>query len=481
MRFSDLWKWEGTVDRDAYAMWGCVLFAIKYNLDRLVATFGFHRSWWITSYYVPNASLFALNPDDRRFFLTLLVLAVPFIWIGTSFTVRRLRSLGFPLWLVFFFFIPFVNLLFFAILCTLPSKDQVQLKPRTMSESLRGFFDRLIPDSKAGAIAMALLVNTASGVLFALLSVQALKNYGWGLFVGLPFCLGLTSVLIYSYRERRTLGQCIAISALSVLVICVALLVIAFEGVFCLAMAAPIAGVLAILGGTIGYAIQFHPDNRTQAPRLYSLMLIALPLLMTAEHYQAPPAQVFEVRSSIDIQAAPETVWEQVIAFSEIPPPKEWLFRIGIAYPIRAHIDGSGAGAMRHCIFTTGEFLEPIQIWDEPRLLKFSVLVNPPPLREWTPYQEIRPPHLAGFLLSRARQFRLIALPNGSTRLEGTTWYQHHLWPEQYWKLWSDFIIHKIHLRVLNHIKSQSEPQNTNMSQKKGSADEYRQVTKAPS
>ena len=43
------------------------------------------------------------------------------------------------------------------------------------------------------------------------------------------------------------------------------------------------------------------------------------------------------------------------------------------------------------------------------------------------------------------------------TRLEGTTWYQHGLWPSQYWRLWSDAIIHKIHLRVLRHIRDEVE------------------------
>jgi hypothetical protein len=78
-------------------------------------------------------------------------------------------------------------------------------------------------------------------------------------------------------------------------------------------------------------------------------------------------------------------------------------------------------------------------------------------MQEWTPYAEIHPPHLKGFLVSRGGQFRLIPLSNGQTRLEGTTWYQHHLWPASCWQVWSDFIIHRIHLRVLNHIKVLSE------------------------
>jgi hypothetical protein len=146
-----------------------------------------------------------------------------------------------------------------------------------------------------------------------------------------------------------------------------------------------------------------------------------------------------------------------VVSFAELPPPREWLFRAGIAYPIRARISGTGVGAIRHCEFSTGPFVEPIEVWDAPRLLKFSVTKNPAPMQEWTPYEDLRPAHLDGFLESRAGQFHLVPLPNGYTRLEGTTWYHHHMWPATYWSWWSDYIIHKIHLRVLRHVKQLSE------------------------
>jgi hypothetical protein len=78
-------------------------------------------------------------------------------------------------------------------------------------------------------------------------------------------------------------------------------------------------------------------------------------------------------------------------------------------------------------------------------------------MQEWTPYDQVHPPHLDGFLESVSGQFRLVELPAGGTRLEGTTWYRHSLWPAAYWQLWSDELIHRIHMRVLKHIKRESE------------------------
>jgi hypothetical protein len=166
---------------------------------------------------------------------------------------------------------------------------------------------------------------------------------------------------------------------------------------------------------------------------------------------------VFEVRSSLTIAAPPEVVWKNVLTFSDLSEPDEWFFRAGIAYPKRARIVGRGAGAIRYCEFSTGPFVEPIEVWDEARLLRFRVTENPAPMHEWSPYAVVLPRHLHGYLVSKQGQFRLTALPGNRTLLEGATWYQHGLWPAQYWSWWSEAIIHRIHLRVLTHIQRLSE------------------------
>jgi hypothetical protein len=207
----------------------------------------------------------------------------------------------------------------------------------------------------------------------------------------------------------------------------------------------------------LGYSIQARHWRPKQAPAVLSLVILLVPVTFGVEHAAALRPPVFEVRTAIEVNAPPEKVWDQVVAFAEIPPPKELLFRAGIAYPIRAEISGHGVGAVRHCIFSTGPFVEPIEVWDEPRLLRFGVTANPAPLEELTPYGHIDAPHLHGYFVSQKGQFSLAALPGGRTRLEGATWYQHTMWPAAYWHLWSDYIIHRIHVRVLEHIKAEAE------------------------
>jgi len=53
-------------------------------------------------------------------------------------------------------------------------------------------------------------------------------------------------------------------------------------------------------------------------------------------------------------------------------------------------------------------------------------------------------------------EFLPTPLPGGRTRLQGTTWYR-RMWPAGYWRLWCDAVVHRIHLRVLRHIKRLAE------------------------
>ena len=458
-RFVQMWQWQGTIDRKSYAVAGCGAFVLKYFLDKFVAFAVFGRSWFLWSYWQPlgpDARVNALPSDTRAFAGTLLILALPFIWLGVTLTVQRLRDAGKPLWLVVLFFVPVINLLFFLLLCTMGShSEEVQRQAAPWPETRK--LDRWIPRGAMAATAVSIGVTIAIGSMFTVLGTQVLASYGWGLFVALPFCLGLFSVLVYSYHGPRPYSTCMAVSLVPIALLGGVLMLVAIEGLICILMAAPFALGLAALGGMLGYTIQAAYWLNKGTPVMMSIVLLFTPFVQGVEHLAKLKAEIYEVRTAIEVNAPPEKVWNQVVAFAEIPPPKELLFRAGIAYPIRAEISGHGVGAVRHCIFSTGPFAEPIEVWDEPRLLKFGVTSNPAPLNELSPYGNIQPPHLRGYFVSKQGQFLLTALPGGRTRLEGTTWYQHTMWPAAYWHLWSDYIIHRIHLRVLEHIRATAE------------------------
>ena len=460
LRLADLWRWDGVVSRKTYALVGLAGFAIKSLIDRAIGAYvlGYPQGVFL-SYWRPlgaTARLGHLSGPEAKYLLTLLLLALPFIWVGVAMTVKRLRDAGAPVWVVVLFFLPFANLPFFLLLCLLPSRQRTQKAEAAPWPSVRPL-NHVIPQSQVGSALLSIALTSALGLAFTLLGTTVIGSYGWSLFVALPFCLGLFAVLLHSYHGARDYGTCMSVALLPVGIVGLVLLLVAIEGFICILMAAPLALVLAWLGGSLGFYIQGNYWGARTGSAMLSVVLLAMPAAFGFEHAAALKTPTFVVRSAIDVQAPPEEVWKQVVAFAEIPPPTEMLFRAGIAYPIRAEITGRGAGAVRRCIFSTGAFVEPIEVWDEPRLLRFGVTASPAPLNELTPYGHIEPRHLHGYFVSEEGQFLLTALPGGGTRLEGTTRYRDAMWPAAYWHIWSDYIIHRIHMRVLNHIKKAAE------------------------
>src|SRR3989441_5514470 len=196
------------------------------------------------------------------------------------------------------------------------------------------------------------------------------------------------------------------------------MLVFALEGAVCIAMASPIAALLALPGAILGRAVALRSVG---PPARAGFAALAPPLRGPAGPRQAAPSH--EVVTAVDIDAPPAVVWRHVVTFPELPPPREWLFRAGVAAPLRARIEGTGVGATRYCDFTTGSFVEPITVWEENRRLGFDITAQAPPMREWSPYRGVNPPHLAGYFRATQGEFRLSPLSGKRTRLEGRTRY----------------------------------------------------------
>jgi len=291
------------------------------------------------------------------------------------------------------------------------------------------------------------------GWTFAYLAINSFRQYAFGLFVWLPLVMGAASTLIYGLNNTSERRKLFNISLLTLGIFCLGLLFFAWEGIICLIMALPVGLFFTWLGHFIGYQIVKSKIGNTTT---IAILFLSVPSLMAFEKLKHDKEEIRSVVTSIEINTTPENVWKNVIAFPQLKEPTEFIFKTGIAYPINATINGHGVGAIRHCNFSTGSFVEPITVWDEPRLLKFSVDEQPEPMKELSFY-DIHPNHLHGYWISKEGQFKLTRLPNGHTLLEGTTWYVNKIKPAFYWTLWSDHIVHKIHKRVLEHIKTEAE------------------------
>lgn len=311
----------------------------------------------------------------------------------------------------------------------------------------------LLNDTKRSWISIVITVIIA-GIL-SLWGIYGIGEYGIALFILTPFFIGFCSTFFYGYKNKITKSQAIWIGFKTLAICTLALIIFAIEGLICITMAAPIGILLTWIGSSIGFIL--FQKSPSSSPSVLLILTFIIPLTSFVENEIKP--ELTSVTTSIIINAEPMEVWKNVIEFPQLNEPTEFIFKTGIAYPINAKINGRGVGSVRHCNFTTGSFVEPVTVWNVGKLLKFDVLEQPAPMKELS-FWNIDAPHLHDYFVSKRGQFKLTKLENGKTLLEGTTWYYHNIKPAIYWRQWSDLIIHKIHDRVLVHIKKNSEINN---------------------
>lgn len=303
----------------------------------------------------------------------------------------------------------------------------------------------------------AIAITTIIAFAAAIFSTDFLEAYGSGIFLFSPFVCGLISVWIFNREGRKKLGESTFVSFLAGCISLLAFLAFGFEGLICLAMAFPIVVPFFVIGGLVGFYISKAIGKRIYNDIVTLILVAFIPLLMGFESNGRKEPKIRTSVTSVCIDASIEDVWNEVIAFSEIDEPRELLFRLGIAYPIDARIEGEGVGAVRYCNFSTGSFVEPITHWEPNKKLAFNVLEQPDPMKEISPFDSLHPPHLDWAVRSIKGQFILSTDNEGKVSLEGTTWFFAKMEPEIYWSWLSDSMIHMIHLRVLNHIKYSAE------------------------
>ncbi|MFZ9856162.1 MAG: hypothetical protein ACO3I0_13685 [Limisphaerales bacterium] len=445
------------VGRAGFMAVALALVLVRLNLERIVFSGqGYNPPQSIVT--ILNNFAFGLIPipepvglsDDWLRWLSL----IPFLWVGACLALGRLQHAQIPRRWALLFLIPGVRVLFFLILGALPGGDATSSpKPRVGERG--SFLDRWLPSSRWGCALASAIYAGAVGVGLTLLSTQVFGEYGWALFVVMPFALGAVSTGLYLRRHPATLKEAQWVSFLSVFCVGGLLFGLALEGLLCLFMATPIALLLAAMGGSFVWQIQKANANRSNAP-LMGVVFLSLPALFAGEPLGRPANPTFTVQSEVFVAASPQRLWPLVVDVAELPPDGQLWSRLGMATFRRAWTEGEGVGAIRYCEFDTGLAREPVEIWDPPRRLQLRVETTPTPLKELSLYEHIHAPHLRGFYEVNSAEF-LLEPVEGGTRLIGTTRYQHGLWPAQYWAWWCGHVVKDLQQRVLTHAKRRAE------------------------
>lgn len=278
------------------------------------------------------------------------------------------------------------------------------------------------------------------------------SDYSTALFFGVPTAMSLMASLFLGFRTRRPFKHAALANVCSQLTLAAILVATRWDGVGCLAMALPFTFVVGLLGSWIGWLITNAVIDRREA-RIGMSASFLLPVAVLALTSGTPSTSHHKHVTVRIISASPERIWPYLFNLKALPEPNEWLFRMGMAYPIATLTEGN----QRICELSTGPMPERISAVEKYRRLKFEVTAVPPAMRETNPFGPVHAPHNIEAFRPTAGEFRLEALSDGKTRVVATTWYDHDYGPDAYWSLWTEAVVGSVHNRVLDAIALRTE------------------------
>lgn len=440
---------EGELSRPAYAAASAVAFFSQHALVALVlTTLGEPLTpppwFWFTPLRAIVLSNQALSPT-----VLLAAAAVTLLidWLLVVLAFRRARQARGHPGLSALVVAPGLQVFVMLWLCFAPPGS---LSPAPPETDARWAVDWR---STATASALGMLAGVILSIAAVAFSTLVLHLYGYGLFIASPFVIGMTTAYLANRHADVGGNRTITLVLCSLGLGGLALLGLAFEGVICLLIASPLIAAMGVVGGLLGRALARMGTRR----RGGSLMSIAfVPLLMVGEA-ALPPRADFDNVASIEVDAPPAAVWDAVVHMGPIPDAPAAPFRWGLAYPMRGEIMGTGVGALRRGVFSTGVAYEKVTEWEPDRKLSFIVLSDPPTMREFSPYQHVNAPHQSGYFKTLDARFTITPLADGKTRLSLATRHELDLEPALYWTPFAIWATYANKARVLRHFRQQAE------------------------
>ena len=283
-RWLRLWfTFRDPVDRGTYVRHGVGLMGLKYGCDALLAWRFAGRFWTPLDYLNPLLSVRQqlLRGAPGWLLPLLVVIALPFLWIGVSMTMRRAVNAGVAPGLALLFFIPGLNLLLMLVLALLPTGTAAPLP----GDVVKTDQEERLQSALLGVAASLLITVLSVGV-----AVYLRRSYSAGLFLGVPFTVGYISAYIYNYRVARPARETMTVALVSVTIAAGALVIFALEGLICVMMAWPLAVVIAYPGAALGRMMAIRHSGAGVG------MALIVPLYLGVEPRAAPPVhEVFTV------------------------------------------------------------------------------------------------------------------------------------------------------------------------------------------
>ncbi len=178
------------------------------------------------------------------------------------------------------------------------------------------------------------------------------STFSLGFLFLVPLALGALTVFFAPPKYRTFLLYVIFMPWVSSLVFVLLAALVAWEAWICVLMATPIFLLMSSAGGLL-MALVFYftrSQDATSSKNLALLFLIASPYIVTPFELRLPaPTSTRETHQQIEINASPETVWDNIVRL-KIPDSdqRESFFHVaGLPRPVEASLSYAGVGGIR--------------------------------------------------------------------------------------------------------------------------------------
>jgi hypothetical protein len=278
----------------------------------------------------------------------------------------------------------------------------------------------------------------------------------------MPFAMGCITVYFAEIGEPQRVRSWIFLPWVPLAAALGATMLVLLEGMICVAMFAPLAMILASVGGLLGgLAARLIRSNR--AKRVTMACVLVLPLVTSPWEKQVLyQNQEREVENVIDIAASPELIWRNIERVRAIRPdelPTSWSRRIGFPDPVEATLSHEGIGGVRNATFAGGlYFLETVDVWEPRHKLGFTIAAQTDLIPPTTLDEHVR---VGGPYFDVLRgEYRLEPLRDGTTRLHLSS--RHRISTDFNWyaHLWTDAVMSDLQKRILFVIRQRCENAN---------------------
>ena len=277
-------------------------------------------------------------------------------------------------------------------------------------------------------------------------------------FISLPYLVGVLTIYLSKIEQVESWTYSVFAPWIPIFGFLLLTLLLAIEGWACWIMILPLFLLFASLGGLTGR--YFKRRKSSNSNRLHISLAVLLPFFIAPiERAIGDIPGFYKAYTSIDIEANPSIIWNNVTRVRQIEPSEDSrsINRfLQIPRPLRAELDFEGIGAKREAIFEGGlVFDEKVVSYEHQRHMKFSIRANTYDIPSTTFDEHV----LIGgeFFDVLEGTYDLEKLSEGKYRLHLYSEFKMTTSFNFYASVWGKWIMEDIQGNILKVIKNRSE------------------------